>query len=116
MPKGNPNPSPSTRFKPGNPGNPAGKTSAQRKLEIENAEIATRIRNKLLLGMAERIEGLEGQELVAELRNELLKLIKDSEDRGLGAPKQDVEVNATVSTMTKEQRDAAVAAATRADR
>ena len=84
-------------------------------MEIANAEIATRIRNKLLSEMEARLMGMEGEALAAELRGELLKLLKDSEDRGLGAPKQDVEVNASVTTMTKEQRDAAVAAASRAD-
>ena len=42
------------QFKPGDVGNPGGKTSEQRKLEIANAERATRIRGRFL----EALEGL----------------------------------------------------------
>lgn len=95
----NKNPSPATRL--GQPGGPKpGKRPGQRALEIENAEIATRIRNKLLAGMAERIEMLEGEALVAELRNELLKLLKDTEDRGLGSPKQAVDHTSTDGSLS----------------
>lgn len=84
-------------------------------MEIANAEMATRIRNKLLSELLQRMETAQGEAAMAEIRGDVLKLLKDSEDRGLGAPKQDVDVTANVTTMTKEQRDAAVAAASRAD-
>lgn len=84
-------------------------------MEIANAEMATRIRNKLLNELAQLMESATGQVVLNEIRGDVLKLLKDSEDRGLGAPKQDVELNANVTSMTKEQRDAAVAAASRAD-
>lgn len=114
MAKGNPNPSPSTRL--GQPGGPKpGKRAGQRALEIANAEMATKIRNKLLSELFLMLEQTDGQATLAEVRGDVLKLLKDSEDRGLGAPKQDVELNANVTSMTKEQRDAAVAAAVRAD-
>jgi hypothetical protein len=84
------NPNPPTEhlkpFQPGQSGNPGGKTSAQRKLEVENAEKATRIRAALLAKMAELIDPESGL-FMGDLGGDLLKLIKDSEDRGLGSPK-----------------------------
>jgi hypothetical protein len=73
--------------------NPGGKTSAQRKMEIENAERATRIRGRFL----EALEGLmlehpEKETLIEErLTSEVLRLIKESEDRGLGTAVQSVK-------------------------
>ena len=87
MGKGNPNPNRSGMappFRPGQSGNPGGKTSEQRRLEIANAEAATRIRSKML-ALFDR------DDITPELSSELLKLLKDSEDRGLGAPKQPLE-------------------------
>ncbi len=74
-----PPPPEETRFKPGQSGNPGGKTSAQRKMEIANAERATRIRMRLL-------QAIDEATMTPELTSEVLKLIKDSEDRGLGTP------------------------------
>lgn len=79
-----------TQFKPGQSGNPGGKTSAQRQLEAENAERATRIRAKLLEALEARLSE-DGADAEKDIRGEVLKLLKDSEDRGLGAPKQPVE-------------------------
>jgi hypothetical protein len=82
-----------SRVKPGQVLNPGGKTSAQRKMEIENAERATRIRGRFL----EALEGLmlehpEKEKLIEErLTSEVLRLIKESEDRGLGTARQSVD-------------------------
>ena len=67
--------------------NPGGKTSAQRKLEIANAERATRIRKKLLEALEKSVTEADGKPLEA-IQSDVLRLLKDSEDRGLGAPKQ----------------------------
>lgn len=84
----NPNPSPETRFKPGNPG--GGKTSEQKRLEYEAAEMAARIRHRQLSVIAERMEqGLEPIEGMTAA--DLLRLMKDSEDRAHGTPKQSIE-------------------------
>jgi hypothetical protein len=89
-------------FAPGQSGNPGGKTSAQRKMEIENAERATRIRGRFL----EALEGLmlehpEKETLIEErLTGEVLRLIKESEDRGLGTPKQSLDIESPNGTMT----------------
>ena len=84
MPKGNPNPSPSTRF--GQPNGPRpNKTTEQKKREQKNAELATKIRGRMLRALNKLIEGKTDEEIVTEqLTSEALKLIKDSEDRGLG--------------------------------
>jgi hypothetical protein len=80
------------QIKPGEVRNPGGKTSEQRKLEIANAERATRIRARFL----EALEGLmnehpEKEKLIEErLTTEVLRLIKESEDRGLGTALQSV--------------------------
>lgn len=90
----NPNPSPETRFQPGNPG--GGKTAKQRKLEYEAAEMAAKIRHKLLSVITEKMSGTADAEIGAEdvlklLTPETLRLMKDSEDRAHGTPKQSVE-------------------------
>ena len=84
MPKGNPNPSPSTRF--GSPGgNIPGKKKGQKEREIKNAELATKIRGRMLRALNKLIESKTDEEIVTEqLTSEALKLIKDCEDRGLG--------------------------------
>ena len=83
-------------------GNPQGATSEQRKMEIANAERATRIRGRFL----EALEGLmlehpEKETLIEErLTSEALRLIKESEDRGLGTSKQSVDHISTDGSMT----------------
>ena len=76
-------------FKPGQSGNPGGKTSEQRRKEIENAEKATFIRGRLLDRIVKLIE--EDPDSV-DPTGDILKLIKDSEDRGLGQPKSTTEI------------------------
>ena len=102
MPRGNKNPSPDTRFG-GARGNPVGKTSKQRQMEIKNAQMATEIRNRLLKSLhgvilAPNAKAVE-KRLIEELMRlktmspELLRLLKDTEDRGLGAPKASVDIS-----------------------
>lgn len=86
----NPNPSPETRFKPGETPNPLGKTSAHRKAEVQAAEIAAVIRASALSRMKEMIEAGELDPLEA-ITGDNLRLFKDSEDRAHGTPKQSVE-------------------------
>lgn len=97
---GNPNPSPATRFKKGDSGNPRGKTSEQKKLEmntavaaLRNAEAAIRIRERVLRAVEARLNELSSKEVLAEyVEAAMLKLLTDSETRGLGAPQQAVDV------------------------
>jgi hypothetical protein len=93
-----------TRFGAEN-GNPQGRTSAQRKMEIANAERATRIRARML----EALEGLmnehpEKEKIVGELlKGDVLRLIKEAEDRGLGTPVQSINHESPNGTLTPQQ-------------
>ena len=103
----NPNPKTdhleATKWKPGKSANPGGKTSAQRKREIRNAERATRIREKMLVALEKAMKTDPDGETVLEalqaIQSDNLRLVKDSEERGFGAPKQ--EMNATVATIVR---------------
>lgn len=87
-------------FQPGQSGNPGGKTSEQRRLEIENAARATRIRSALLAKLEEHIDPVTGL-FTDDLTGEVLKLVKDSEDRGLGAPQQTVAAEIGITGITR---------------
>jgi len=92
------------QFKPGQVGNPGGKTSEQRKQEIANAERATRIRGKFLEALENLISATDGDQAVIEerLTTEALRLIKEAEDRGLGTSKQTVDMNHDMSDPIKD--------------
>jgi hypothetical protein len=95
-----------TRFGEPN-GNLPGRTSEQRKLEIANAERATRIRGRFL----EALEGLmlehpEKETLIEErLTSEVLRLLKESEDRGLGTARQSVDMTSSDGSMSPKPLD-----------
>lgn len=78
-----------TRFKPGTPGNPGGKTKEQKRLEMQNAEAAMRIRARALHAVEAKLDECSAEQAIEMLvEAAMLKLLKDSEDRGLGAPVQ----------------------------
>lgn len=78
-----------SRFQKGQSGNPKGKTSETKRLEMKNAEAAMRIRERILRAAEARLVELSTEEVLEEfVEAAMLKLIKDSEDRGLGAPVQ----------------------------
>jgi hypothetical protein len=79
-----------TRFKPGQVANPGGKTKEQKRLELANAEAAMRIRSRLLHATEAKLNELSTDEAMTLIEAAMLKLLKDSEDRGLGAPVQDL--------------------------
>lgn len=93
MPKGNPNPSPSTRFGAKN-GNPiaGGKSKKQRELEYRAAEDAAELRARMLSIIKEKTSG-DDDALLAMLKADTLKLFKDSEDRAHGTPKSTSELS-----------------------
>ena len=91
------------QFKAGNKAG-LGKTSEQKRMEIANAQAATRIQSRLL-------EALEGQMLedptkltIVEnyIKAEVLKLVKDAQDRGLGTAVQSVNHASPDGTMTPQ--------------
>ena len=88
------------KFKKGQSGNPGGKTSKQRKLEVKNAETATVIRERLLSAVNEAISGASVEEVIARIDAALLTLLKDSENRGLGLPRAAMEHTSPDGTMT----------------
>jgi ribosomal protein L7/L12 len=98
------------QFQRGESGNTKGKTSEQKLMEMANAQAATRIQARLL-------QALEGQMLEDDtkktivdnfIKAEVLKLVKDAQDRGLGTAKQSVDHTSTDGTMTptREMSDA----------
>jgi hypothetical protein len=84
----NPDPSPETRFKAGESGNPGGLSREMKALIAENAEKAVRIRAEFLDYVLSLMEPDEEGNRKVPINSDTLKLLKDSEDRGLGAPKQ----------------------------
>lgn len=78
------------QFKPGNKAG-IGKTSEQKTLELRNAEAAMRIRARALQAVEAKLAESSTDEAIGMLvEAAMLKLLKDSEDRGLGAPVQAV--------------------------
>jgi hypothetical protein len=85
----NKNPSPKTRFPKGKSGNPGGKTAEQVAIERRNAETAMRLREKALLALEALLDGKESEQVAGIMLDaQVMRLLKDAEDRGLGAPVQ----------------------------
>ena len=79
-----------TQFKPGNRAG-LGKTSEQKRLELANAEAAMRIRERILRAAEAKLVECSTDDVLSQfVEAAMLKLLKDSEDRGLGAPVQAV--------------------------
>ena len=80
-----------TQFKPGNRAG-LGKTSEQKRLELANAEAAMRIRERILRAAEAKLVECSTDDVLSQfVEAAMLKLLKDSEDRGLGAPVQPVD-------------------------
>lgn len=119
------NPNPNTSglkppWKKGKSANPGGKTSAQRKLEIKNAERATRIRAKMLESLEDALSddesGVPLVEALDAIVSDNLRLIKDSEERGFGAPRQEVENTGKVTLQIDPVQELENALAKKAER
>jgi len=79
------------QFKPGVSPNPGGKTSDQKRLELANAEAAMRIRARALSAVEAKLNECSTDEAIDMIvEAAMLKLLKDSEDRGLGSPTQSI--------------------------
>lgn len=87
----NPNPSPETRFQPGQSGNPGGKSQEHKRLEMEAAEMAAKLRHAMLSSMQEKL--LQGADALELVSGDALRLFKDSEDRAHGTPKASLEAS-----------------------
>lgn len=88
----NPNPSPETRFKPGESGNPSGRSTEEQKAWSEAAAISAQLKLKALSCLQEKIDAGEIDPLEVIEAN-TLKLFKDSEDRAHGTPKATTEMS-----------------------
>jgi hypothetical protein len=88
MTKGNPDPSPETRFKPGVSGNPSGRSTEERLAMHEAAKISANLRLAALSSLQDKVTS--GADLLEYLDANILKLFKDSEDRAHGTPQQSV--------------------------
>ena len=88
-----------TRFGAGESGNPNGKTSKQKIMEMANAEKATLIRGRLLDAVIEATEAGDTASLQF-IEAGVLKLLKDAEDRGLGTATQSVDMTSSDGSMT----------------
>lgn len=85
----NPNPSPATRFKPGQVANPTGKTAEQAARDVITADLSSQYRHAVLSRVMERV--LAGEDPLVVLTKDVRAVLKDSEDRAHGTPKQSVE-------------------------
>ena len=82
------------QWKPGQSGNPGGKTSAHRKAEVRAAELAAKAQLDLVEALSYALDNAKNnEEKIAQIRADVLKLLKDSQDRGFGAPTQPTEIS-----------------------
>lgn len=94
-------PNPSTQFKPGQSGNPGGKTAAHRQAEVDAAELAAKSRLDAVRAFANLMNGCATDEDRAALvSSDVLRLWKESEDRGFGSPQQHIDNTSSDGSMT----------------
>jgi hypothetical protein len=94
MAQGNHNPECPTKWQPGQSGNPGGKTSEHRKAEIRAAELAAKVQLDLVEALSNTLDAAEGDETkLAAIKADVLKLLKDAQDRGYGTPKSSVDLS-----------------------
>lgn len=95
-----------TQFKKGQAANPGGKTSEQKRLEMRNAEMAMAIRERVLHAALAKLNELSTDEVLESYVDAaMLKLLKDSEDRGLGQPVQPTDHTSSDGSMTPRGLD-----------
>lgn len=87
-------------FEKGKSGNPGGMSKEQARLIRENAEAASRIRAKLLSATEETLASAGPTTIMESIEAAMLKLLQDSETRGLGAPVQHVDNTSSDGSMT----------------
>lgn len=115
-------------FKKGQSGNPLGMTGPVARRIKSNAEKATNLREKFLDTLASRIatievlaereasgdmdvaDQLKQQRILLLLNSDVNKLITDSENRGLGAPKLPVSLDDQRERRLEDMSDAELAA------
>lgn len=74
-------------FRPGQSGNPGGKTSEHRKAEIRAAELAAKVQLDLITALANAVDECDGDVGKLDyLTKEVNTLLKNAQDRGFGQP------------------------------
>jgi len=82
-------------------GNPGGKTSEHRKAEIRAAELAAKVQLDLVEALSNTLDAAEGDEdKLAAIKADVLKLLKDAQDRGYGSPKSSMDLSSEDGSMT----------------
>lgn len=90
-----------TQFGAGNNANPTGKTSIHRAAEIKAAEMAAMVQADLVEALYNTVKDASTDEArLEQLRGDVLKLLKDSQDRGFGAPQVHVDNTSSDRSMT----------------
>lgn len=85
------------QIKKGEVRNPGGRTKAQRALDMQNAKVAAEIKQKLL----GHLSGMDPSQIVDGFSGaDLLRLLRDVEDRAHGTPRQSVEHTSPDGSMT----------------
>lgn len=80
------------QFKPGQSGNPGGKTSAHRKAEIRAAELAALVQLEWMESLFKLVkDSKEDSDKIAYINKEMNTLVKNAQDRGFGAPTQQID-------------------------
>ena len=95
----NENPSPETRFKPGQSGNPGGLTKEQIEKRRANRDKAFAIEEKLLAAIESDLTENEANAL-QHVRSDVLRLIHTAIERYDGKPQQHIDNTSSDGSMT----------------
>ena len=101
----NPNPSPATRFKKGQSGNPSGRSSEELKNLNEAAKIASALTLKALSSLQEKVDRggkLTDDDLALLLCADTRGMIKEAQDRAHGTPSQDINHRSDDGSMSQK--------------
>jgi hypothetical protein len=94
-------PNPDTQFKPGVSPNPGGKTREHRLAEIRAAELAAKVQLDLVEALSNTLDAVDGDAVKLEaIKADVLKLLKDAQDRGFGQPKSSVDLSSEDGSMS----------------
>jgi len=93
-------PNPSTQFKPGQSGNPGGKTADHRAAEVKAAELAAKVQLNFMQALANAVDECDGDTSKLEfLTKEVNALLKNAQDRGFGQPVAPQEITSPDGSM-----------------
>lgn len=100
----NPSPNEATRFKPGNVANPGGMSKEVRERNARTADLASKFREAAISAAMERLQA--GADPLEVMTPDLIRVLKDSEDRAHGTPKQAVDLTSSDGSMSPRAIDA----------